>query len=658
LQKWDSIADHRTGSEGDNATAEWLADEIRAVGLEPHLDRFDFQRRVLKECSVVIGETRIEGVPLFDGGFTGVEPIRAKLGQPDVPGTIALTHYTTVKTDERYEETRKLMAIRESKTHLAVISIGLQDAPAPGIRMLNAEKYNDPFGLPVLLVSRDDAEPLEEALKTGQEVEFRAQAELERSQPTNVGVTIKGKNPGLSPLVIMTPRSAWWTCTSERGGGITVWLECIRQFAASPPERDVIFIANTGHELGHLGLEEFLHKNKSLIKRAHAWLHLGANICARDGQLYVFASSDKYLAMMERRLWAHGATDLISVPVGMRPGSEALNIYDGEGQFVSVLGSNPLIHHPHDRWPHAVDLQRAEDLTRGLLQIARQLADANYFPPHNGAWATVDPKSVNWDEASIDKALDYAGAQRSTAVVILHRGRILAERYWKLTDEGSDSFNKLLRRNSAGHDIEDVASIQLEMSSGLNEKLEVRSPPGTKWSYNTVAYAKVMDVLEAATKMNRRQITQMWLTDPIGMSDSKWISRGPNASNPFGFASTARDLARFGLLVSADGRWGSTVVLGDRKYLAVATRSSQELNPHYGYLWWVSRNAFDTEARPEPPTAPADIFTAKGALGRRCYVVPSLDLVVTRIGNAPYDAANFDARFWELLMAAAPKEWR
>lgn len=267
-----------------------------------------------------------------------------------------------------------MMAIRESKKHLAVISIGLQDAPAPGIRMLNAEDYIDPHGLPVLLVSGDDAEPLEEALKTGQEVEFRAQAQLVKSHATNVGVTINGKNPELSPLVIMTPCSAWWTCTSERGGGITVWLECIRHFAASPPERDVIFIANTGHELGHLGLEHFLHKNKSLVRGAHVWMHLGANFCARDGKLYVFASSDKYLAMMETQLRAHGETDLISVPVGKSPGSEARNIFDGERQFVSVMGSNPLIHHPHDRWPHAVDLQQTERLTRGLLQIAKQLA--------------------------------------------------------------------------------------------------------------------------------------------------------------------------------------------------------------------------------------------------------------------------------------------
>lgn len=37
----------------------------------------------------------------------------------------------------------------------------------------------------------------------------------------------------------------------------------------------------------------------------------------------------------------------------------------------------------------------------------------------------------------------------------------------------------------------------------------------------------------------------------------------------------------------------------------------------------------------------------------------SLDLVVTRLGNTSNDAEEvFDARFWELLMAAAPKQQR
>jgi hypothetical protein len=43
---------------------------------------------------------------------------------------------------------------------------------------------------------------------------------------------------------------------------------------------------------------------------------------------------------------------------------------------------------------------------------------------------------------------------------------------------------------------------------------------------------------------------------------------------------------------------------------------------------------------------------AQGALGRKLYVVPSLGLVIARLGDEPED--RFNQRFWELLMAAAP----
>lgn len=372
LKKWDSITDHRTGSKGDNDTAEWLAEEIRAVGLKPNLDRFEFQRRVLKECSVVVGETRIVGVPLFDGGVTGREPIRARLGQPCDAGTIALTHYTTKTGDKA---TTEMMAARKRTDNLAIVAIGAKNAIAPGIAVLNAEAYSHPYGLPVLQVADEHAKTLETALKSGQEVSFTAHIELKTSSTANVQVTIPGKHRELKQLVIMTPRSAWWTCTSERAGGITVWLECIRHFAATRPERDVIFTANTGHELSHLGFEHFLRQHKSLIKEAHAWIHLGANFATRDGRVVLQASNDKFMALLREQLRTLGDEDLVIVPIGQRPLGEARNVFDGGGQFVSILGSNPLFHHPYDRWPHAVDLKRTEDLTRGLLQVAKQFAE-------------------------------------------------------------------------------------------------------------------------------------------------------------------------------------------------------------------------------------------------------------------------------------------
>ena len=50
-----------------------------------------------------------------------------------------------------------------------------------------------------------------------------------------------------------------------------------------------------------------------------------------------------------------------------------------------------------------------------------------YFPPAKGEWESVKLGNVGWDRAKLQKALDYAGENQSSGVVILYRGRILAE---------------------------------------------------------------------------------------------------------------------------------------------------------------------------------------------------------------------------------------
>ncbi len=52
FQSWDAIGDHRTGTKGDELTAQWINSELGQLGLEPVIDWFDFPRRVLHECCV------------------------------------------------------------------------------------------------------------------------------------------------------------------------------------------------------------------------------------------------------------------------------------------------------------------------------------------------------------------------------------------------------------------------------------------------------------------------------------------------------------------------------------------------------------------------------------------------------------------------------
>jgi CubicO group peptidase (beta-lactamase class C family) len=53
------------------------------------------------------------------------------------------------------------------------------------------------------------------------------------------------------------------------------------------------------------------------------------------------------------------------------------------------------------------------------------------------------------------------------------------------------------------------------------------------------------------------------------------------------------------------------------------------MNPSYGYTFWVNTDGVLW------PTAPRYAFAFRGFTASRLYVVPSLDLVVARLGYAP-----------------------
>jgi CubicO group peptidase (beta-lactamase class C family) len=169
-------------------------------------------------------------------------------------------------------------------------------------------------------------------------------------------------------------------------------------------------------------------------------------------------------------------------------------------------------------------------------------------------------------------------------------------------------------------------------------------------------------VVEAVTGRDRNDVTREWLTDKVGMSHSSWTLR--SWSDPAigaAFSTTARDLARMGLMLQAGGRWADEILIADSAHLEEMLSPSQSLNPAYGYLWWLNGQDFSlaTGARaarrggPLVPSAPADLVAMQGALDRKLYIVPSLDLVVARLGDSgAADGESFNDSFWESLMRA------
>jgi Secretion system C-terminal sorting domain len=127
------------------------------------------------------------------------------------------------------------------------------------------------------------------------------------------------------------------------------------------------------------------------------------------------------------------------------------------------------------------------------------------------------------------------------------------------------------------------------------------------------------------------------------------------------FYSTARNMARYGLFVLAKGKWNGNTILNNSTYIEKMSKSSQNLNPSYGYLWWLNgKDKFMLPGTqfvfngPLIPTAPTDMFSALGKNDQKIHIVPSLNVVVIRMGEPYGDGENnvpiiFDAAIWERL---------
>jgi len=161
-------------------------------------------------------------------------------------------------------------------------------------------------------------------------------------------------------------------------------------------------------------------------------------------------------------------------------------------------------------------------------------------------------------------------------------------------------------------------------------------PPGALWEYNDVRVNRLSLALLRVFRRPLADVVREAVLDPIGASDewawhpydNAWVEidgvRMPSVPGGShwggGLWSSARDHARFGLLVHRDGRWA------DRQLVPAAflreLRQPCPLNPEYGFLWWLNTG------RAPFPSAPASSYLARGAGSSLIWIDPDHDLVV------------------------------
>ena len=333
-----------------------------------------------------------------------------------------------------------------------------------------------------------------------------------------------------------------------------------------------------------------------------------------------------------------------------------------------------------------------------LIISSTHVSSQSYFPPNSSAdWETIDPASLDYCQNNIDSLYNFLEANNTKAFIMLKDGKIVLENYfnghsdtsnwyWASAGKTLVSFLVGIAQEEGKLNINDATSAylseawtnvdssqeaiitiknQLSMTSGLDDEVDdpyctldscliYLADAGTRWAYHNGPYTLLRNVLENATEQGINNYAYQKVINPIGMN-GLFVYEGYNNL----FLSTARSMARFGLLMLNNGQWNQNKILSDSIYFNDMISPSQDFNESYGYLWWLngkpsfmlpqSQYVFDGGLI---TNAPNDMYSAMGKNGQYINVIPSQKIVWIRMGEMPQEElvpTNFNNDIWSYI---------
>ena len=366
-------------------------------------------------------------------------------------------------------------------------------------------------------------------------------------------------------------------------------------------------------------------------------------------------------------------------------------------------------------------------LVKGLTEdeIRSQPYDPPTAPaadPSTVLWPSGDalpdgpPQTASIDAAKLDAALDQvfaepsdSGRRETRAVVVVHRGRVIAERYaegfdaqtplpgWSMTKSVIGALVGIRVRQgaldlqapapvpewrSAGDPRGEITLDQLlRMSSGLafGETKDSNSdmvtmlfdrgdaaayaaakplehPPDSHWHYSSGTSNIVSRILRHSFGGDQAayfRFPREALFDRIGMGSAviEPDASGSFVASSFMFA-TARDWARFGLLFLEGGVWEGERILPEGWVEYCTTPAPRAPQGRYGAHWWLNAGDLDDPSDRPWPDMPADTFSARGHEGQEVVVIPSRELVLVRLGQSRPESTYSSNDFGAAVLAA------
>ena len=359
VEEYAELGDHRTGPAVDAETAGWVAEHLRALGADVEISTWEFERYDADWQLRLDGEP-VEALPLFYEGI-GRASTRSPLlhGAPVVaPGELVGFAEAAARARRQGVEAAVVAALGSGPRLVAV-----NRAPQLG------------SGLPTLCVSEHDLHRL-----AAGRVDLQLSARLVPGSSANVLGSLGDGSAGR--LLVATPLSGWFRCAGERGTGIAIALEAAHVLAHEGVA--VSFVATSGHELGCLGLQQYL---ASTTSTSTCVLHVGASVAVERGsgperpatdRLWVTTSAPAAVPAVLPECW-----QLREVTDPMDPDEwlgEAKDWCSLGRPMVSLAGLFPLFHTPDDLPASATTPALLDEACDRVLTMARALTRTDPSP--------------------------------------------------------------------------------------------------------------------------------------------------------------------------------------------------------------------------------------------------------------------------------------
>lgn len=372
---YEAFGDHRTGTDADVETAQWLAARLSASGFDTRRRPFAVNLFALEGASVTAGGREIEAFPLWPA--TELR-LHGKLGDDDI-ALVTLPYSANATLASSAYRTPLVTAAGRARAIVAIT-----EGPTNEIIALNVES-DHPLAVPTLLVGGRDGEYLRAASRDQQAARLQVSGRSLESAAYNVIAARSGRGP---TIVVSTPISGWFGCAGERGAGIAVFL-ALAAWARSGLANPLVFVATSGHEFEGLGSRNLFEHDMPPPENTALWLHLGANLAnyavrfengaplstgAISPTRYAGASASLLTDVARVFAGQTGYDRPFDLAASATPGDVAIYRDRGYANLVGLVGANPLHHTRHDR-AQFVAPQALNDIIASLRSLLSALGD-------------------------------------------------------------------------------------------------------------------------------------------------------------------------------------------------------------------------------------------------------------------------------------------